>query len=71
MTLRSPVYAALHLILAFFSASGVWVLLQAEFLAIALVLVSVGGVMVLFLFFVVMIRNLKTIDVVDLDSLKG
>ena len=55
MTLRNPVHAALHLILAFFSASGVWVLLQAEFLAIALVLVYVGAVMVLFLFVVMML----------------
>lgn len=55
VTLRNPVHAALHLILAFFSASGVWVLLQAEFLAIALVLVYVGAVMVLFLFVVMML----------------
>ena len=46
VTLRNPVHAALHLVLAFFSASGVWILLQAEFLAIALVLVYVGAVMV-------------------------
>ena len=39
VTLRNPVHAALHLILAFFSASGIWILLQAEFLAIVLVLV--------------------------------
>ena len=55
MTLRNPVHAALHLVLAFFSASGVWILLQAEFLAIALVLVYVGSVMVLFLFVVMML----------------
>lgn len=55
VTLRNPVHAALHLILAFFSASGVWILLQAEFLAIALVLVYVGAVMVLFLFVVMML----------------
>lgn len=55
VTLRNPVHAALHLVLAFFSASGVWVLLQAEFLAIALVLVYVGAVMVLFLFVVMML----------------
>ena len=55
MTLRNPVHAALHLILAFFSASGIWILLQAEFLAIALVLVYVGAVMVLFLFVVMML----------------
>ena len=55
VTLRNPVHAALHLVLAFFSASGVWMLLQAEFLAIALVLVYVGAVMVLFLFVVMML----------------
>ena len=55
VTLRNPVHAALHLILAFFGESGVWVLLQAEFLAIALVLVYVGAVMVLFLFVVMML----------------
>jgi NADH-quinone oxidoreductase subunit J len=55
VTLRNPVHAALHLVLAFFSASGVWVLLQAEFLAIALILVYVGAVMVLFLFVVMML----------------
>ena len=55
VTLRNPVHAALHLVLAFVSASGVWILLQAEFLAIALVLVYVGAVMVLFLFVVMML----------------
>jgi NADH-quinone oxidoreductase subunit J len=55
VTLRNPVHAALHLVLAFFSASGVWVLLQAEFLAIVLVLVYVGAVMVLFLFVVMLL----------------
>jgi NADH-quinone oxidoreductase subunit J len=55
VTLRNPVHAALHLVLAFFSASGVWVLLQAEFLAIALILVYVGAVMVLFLFVVMLL----------------
>jgi NADH-quinone oxidoreductase subunit J len=55
VTLRNPVHAALHLVLAFFSASSVWILLQAEFLAIALVLVYVGAVMVLFLFVVMML----------------
>lgn len=50
VTLRNPVHSALMLILAFFSAAGVWILLQAEFLAIALILVYVGAVMVLFLF---------------------
>ena len=55
ITLRNPVHAALHLVLAFFSAAGVWLLLQAEFLAIALILVYVGAVMVLFLFVVMLL----------------
>src|SRR5882672_6992295 len=55
ITARTPVYAALYLVLAFFSASCVWILLRAEFLAIALVLVYVGAVMVLFLFVVMML----------------
>jgi NADH-quinone oxidoreductase subunit J len=55
ITTRNPVVAALHLVLAFFTASGIWLLLQAEFLAIALVLVYVGAVMVLFLFVVMML----------------
>jgi len=55
ITAKSPVYAALFLVLAFFSAACVWVLLHAEFLAIALVLVYVGAVMVLFLFVVMML----------------
>ena len=55
ITLRNPVHAALHLVLAFFSATGVWLLLQAEFLAIALILVYVGAVMVLFLFVVMLL----------------
>jgi NADH-quinone oxidoreductase subunit J len=55
ITLRNPVHAALHLVLVFFSASGIWILLQAEFLAIALILVYVGAVMVLFLFVVMML----------------
>jgi NADH-quinone oxidoreductase subunit J len=49
------VYAALYLVLAFFQASAIWLLLRAEFLAIALVLVYVGAVMVLFLFVVMML----------------
>ena len=52
---RNPVHAALWLVLSFFSAAGVWLLLEAEFLAIALVLVYVGAVMVLFLFVVMML----------------
>jgi len=55
ITARSPVYAALYLVLAFFNAACVWMLLRAEFLAIALVLVYVGAVMVLFLFVVMML----------------
>src|SRR5215469_9737435 len=52
---RNPVHAALSLVLAFFTAAGVWLLLRAEFLAITLVLVYVGAVMVLFLFVVMML----------------
>lgn len=55
ITARNPVHAVLFLVLAFFSAACLWILLQAEFLAIALVLVYVGAVMVLFLFVVMML----------------
>jgi NADH-quinone oxidoreductase subunit J len=55
ITARNPVYAALFLVLTFFQAAGVWMLLRAEFLAISLVLVYVGAVMVLFLFVVMML----------------
>jgi NADH-quinone oxidoreductase subunit J len=55
ITTRNPVHAALFLVLAFFTAAGVWLLLEAEFLAIVLVLVYVGAVMVLFLFVVMML----------------
>ncbi|HQR12631.1 MAG TPA: NADH-quinone oxidoreductase subunit J [Casimicrobiaceae bacterium] len=55
VTTRNPVHAALWLVLCFFTAAGVWMLLKAEFLAIALVLVYVGAVMVLFLFVVMML----------------
>lgn len=55
ITAKNPVNAAMFLVLAFFSAAGVWLLLEAEFLAIALVLVYVGAVMVLFLFVVMML----------------
>jgi NADH-quinone oxidoreductase subunit J len=55
ITARNPVHAALYLVLSFFSAAAVWLLLRAEFLAITLVLVYVGAVMVLFLFVVMMI----------------
>lgn len=55
ITARNPVHAALFLVLSFFTAGGIWLLLEAEFLAIALVLVYVGAVMVLFLFVVMML----------------
>ncbi|MCC6071762.1 NADH-quinone oxidoreductase subunit J [Massilia sp. GCM10020059] len=55
ITARNPVTAALFLVLAFFNAAGIWMLLKAEFLAIVLVLVYVGAVMVLFLFVVMML----------------
>jgi len=55
ITARNPVHAALYLVLAFFTAAAIWLLLRAEFLAIALVVVYVGAVMVLFLFVVMMI----------------
>jgi NADH-quinone oxidoreductase subunit J len=63
ITSRNPVYAALYLVLAFFQAAAIWILLKAEFLAITLVLVYVGAVMVLFLFVVMMLD-------VNLDSLR-
>jgi NADH-quinone oxidoreductase subunit J len=55
ITARNPVHAALFLVLSFFSAAGIWMLLKAEFLSIVLVLVYVGAVMVLFLFVVMML----------------
>jgi len=55
ITARNPVHAVLYLVLAFFQAAAVWLLLKAEFLAITLVLVYVGAVMVLFLFVVMML----------------
>lgn len=55
ITARNPVHAALWLVLAFFSAAALWLLLYAEFLAVVLVLVYVGAVMVLFLFVVMML----------------
>jgi NADH-quinone oxidoreductase subunit J len=58
ITARNPVHAVLFLVLAFFQASMIWMLLDAEFLAIILVLVYVGAVMVLFLF-VVMMMDVK------------
>ena len=63
ITSRNPVYAALYLVLAFFQAAAIWILLKAEFLAIALVLVYVGAVMVLFLFVVMMLD-------INIDSMR-
>ena len=63
ITARNPVHAALFLVLAFFQASAIWILLKAEFLAITLVLVYVGAVMVLFLFVVMMLD-------INLDSVR-
>ena len=60
---RNPVHAALFLVLAFVSASALWLLLYAEFLAMTLVLVYVGAVMVLFLFVVMMLD-------INLDKLR-
>src|ERR1035437_5805624 len=64
ITARNPVYAVLHLVLTFFQAAALWILLKAEFLAIALVLVYVGAVMVLFLFVVMMLD-------INVDSLRA
>ena len=64
ITARNPVHAALFLVLAFFQAAGIWMLLKAEFLSIVLVLVYVGAVMVLFLFVVMMID-------IDIDKLRA
>ena len=55
ITARNPVHSALFLVLAFFNSAALWILLEAEFLGIALVLVYVGAVMVLFLFVVMML----------------
>jgi NADH-quinone oxidoreductase subunit J len=55
ITAKNPVHAALFLVLSFFSAAGLWLLLYAEFLALTLILVYVGAVMVLFLFVVMML----------------
>ncbi|MGC7403769.1 NADH-quinone oxidoreductase subunit J [Pandoraea pneumonica] len=63
VTSRNPVQSALFLVLAFFNAAAIWMLLEAEFLAIMLVLVYVGAVMVLFLFVVMMID-------INLDELR-
>ena len=64
ISVRNPVYAALNLVLAFFSAAAIWMLLEVEFLAIILILVYVGAVMVLFLFVVMMLDiNLESLRV--------
>jgi NADH-quinone oxidoreductase subunit J len=55
VTMRNPIYAALFLILAFFTSAATWILLEAEFLGVVLVLVYVGAVMVLFLFVIMML----------------
>lgn len=55
ITVRNPVRAALFLVLAFFTSAAIWLMLEAEFLAITLVLVYVGAVLVLFLFVVMML----------------
>jgi len=55
VTSRNPVYSALFLVLAFFTSAAIWLLLEAEFLALTLILVYVGAVMVLFLFVVMML----------------
>jgi NADH-quinone oxidoreductase subunit J len=55
ITAKNPVHAVLFLVLAFFNAAGLWMLLHAEFLSIMLVMVYVGAVMVLFLFVVMML----------------
>ena len=64
ITARNPVHGALFLVLAFFTASALWLLLRAEFLAITLVVVYVGAVMELFLFVVMMLD-------INLDSLRA
>jgi NADH-quinone oxidoreductase subunit J len=62
VTARNPVHAVLYLMLAFSQASAIWLLLNAEFLAITLVLVYLGAVMVLFLFVVMMLDiNIDTL----------
>ncbi len=63
ITVRNPVYSALLLVLSFVTSAGLWLLLEAEFLAITLVLVYVGAVMVLFLFVVMMLD-------INLDKLR-
>src|SRR4249920_2778730 len=55
ITVRNPVHAALLLVLCFFPSAAIWLLIEAEFLAVVLILVYVGAVMVLFLFVVMML----------------
>ncbi len=64
VSVRNPIHAAMFLVLAFFTSAALWLLLEAEFLAITLVLVYVGAVMVLFLF-VVMMLDLKNAPLRD------
>lgn len=63
VTARNPIYSALFLILAFFTSAATWILLEAEFLGVVLVLVYVGAVMVLFLFVIMMLD-------IQIDTLK-
>jgi NADH-quinone oxidoreductase subunit J len=62
ITVRNPVYSALLLVLCFFTSAAIWLLIEAEFLAVVLILVYVGAVMVLFLF-VVMMLDIKVEEV--------
>ena len=55
ITMRNPIHSALYFVLCFFTSAALWLMLEAEFLAITLVLVYVGAVMVLFLFVVMML----------------
>ncbi|MBK1644480.1 NADH:ubiquinone oxidoreductase subunit J [Thiocapsa imhoffii] len=64
ITRRNPVHAVLYLVLAFISSAALWILLEAEFLGIVLVLVYVGAVMVLFLFVVMMLD-------IEIDALRA
>src|SRR3954466_16176668 len=62
ITVRNPVHSALLLVLCFFTSAAIWLLIEAEFLAVVLILVYVGAVMVLFLF-VVMMLDIKVEEV--------
>ena len=64
ITVRNPIHAALFLVLAFFTSAAIWLMLEAEFLAIVLILVYVGAVMVLFLFVIMMLD-------INLDELRA